>query len=537
MNKTTSFIALAAVAALAGVGAGAWWLGRQQGMRDAALVTAQPAANASVSDDPSLWTIPQGEEATRRHIRDSIKAGDVDPVTGRRILNYHDPRVPGKNFDTPAKSPFMDMMLVPRYAGSDAADASSVTVSPRIQQNLGLRTAPVVEGALVSEVTAVGNVAWNEREQVELSSRAMGFVEKLHVKAALDRVAAGASLAELYVPDWVSAQEEYLALARLSGPGTEALQDAARQRMRQAGMTTAQIERAIASGRVQSRFTLTAPIAGIVSELLVREGATVMPGATLMRLQGTRTVWAEGAVPESQAALLQPGARVRTTSPGAPGQTFEGQVQALLPEVDAVTRTIRARVELANSQGRLVPGMLVSMRLALPKAAASLLVPSDAVIQTGRHSVVMVAEEGGRFRPVKVTTGLEASGQTEISAGLQIGQRVVLSGQFLIDSEASLRGLEARLNQEPAPMPTPVQQRYTTDAVIDALSGDTVTLTHPPIPALKWPQMQMGFKLPPRSEQPRDLKAGDRLKIEFEMQDGQVPRIISLQRVAPEAGK
>ncbi len=357
MNKKTSFVALAAVAALVAVGGGAWWLGMQQGMGHTAsapqAVAAQPA-----NDDPSLWTIPQGEEATRRHIRDSLKAGDMDPATGRRILNYHDPMVPGKNFEAPAKSPFMDMMLVPRYAGSDAADAGSVTVSPRIQQNLGLRTAPVVEGSLVSEVTAVGNVAWNEREQVELSSRAMGFVEKLHVKAALDRVAAGAPLAELYVPDWVAAQEEYLALARLTGDGTDSLQDAARQRMRQAGMTPAHIARVVASGVVLPRFTLTAPIAGIVSELMVREGATAMPGMALMRLQGTRTVWAEGAVPESQAALLQPGARVRTTSPGAPGQTFEGQVQALLPEVDAVTRTIRARVELANPQGRQGRGYL-----------------------------------------------------------------------------------------------------------------------------------------------------------------------------------
>ncbi len=541
MNKTTSFIALAAAAALVAVGGGAWWLGMQQGMGHSAQTTAQPAAGTSTTstDDPSLWTIPQGEEATRRHIRESLKAGDLDPVTGRRILNYHDPMVPGKNFEAPAKSPFMDMMLVPRYAGSGAADASSVTVSPRIQQNLGLRTVPVLEGSLVSEVTAVGNVAWNERERVELSSRALGFVEKLHVKAALDRVAAGVPLAELYVPDWVAAQEEYLALARLSGDGADTLKDAARQRMRQAGMAPAHIERVVASGLVQPRFTLTAPIAGIVSELMVREGATVMPGMTLMRLQGTRTVWAEGAVPESQAALLQPGARVRTTSPGAPGQTFEGQVQALLPEVDTVTRTIRARVELANPQGRLVPGMLVSMRLDRPKAAATLLVPSDAVIHTGRRSVVMVAEEGGRFRPVEVTAGLEVGGQTEISAGLQMGQRVVLSGQFLIDSEASLRGLEVRLNQEPAPpsTATSTQQRYTTDAVIDALSGDTVTLTHPPIAALKWPQMQMDFKLPPRAQQPRNLEAGDRLQIEFEMQEGEVPRITSLQRVAPEPAK
>lgn len=534
MNKKASAVALAAMTVLAAVGGGAWWLGMQQGMGRNTPALQSVAATAA-NDDPSLWSIPQGEEATRRHIRDSLKAGDMDPVTSRRILNYHDPMVPGKNFEAPAKSPFMDMMLVPRYAGSDAADASSVTVSPRIQQNLGLRTAPVVEGSLVSEVTAVGNVAWNERDRVELSSRAMGFLEKLHVRAALDRVVAGAPLAELYVPDWVAAQEEYLALARLTGSGTDSLRDAARQRMQQVGMTPAQIELVVRSGEVQPRFTLTAPIAGIVSELMVREGATVMPGMTIMRLQGTRTVWAEGAVPESQAGLLLPGARVRTTSPGAPGQTFEGRVQALLPEVDAVTRTIRARVELANPQGRLVPGMLVSMRLDRPRAAVTLLVPSDAVVRTGRRSVVMVAEDAGRFRPVEVTAGLEVGGQTEISAGLQLGQRVVLSGQFLIDSEASLRGLEARLNQEPKPKAA--QQRYTTDAVINALSDDTVTLTHPPIPALRWPQMQMNFTLPPRAQQPQDLKAGDRLQIEFEMQDGEVPRITSLQRVAPEPRK
>lgn len=547
MNKKILFLALAAVTALVAVGGGAWWLGLQQGMgHSMPTPAAQPKEATTVMEEPSLWSIAQGEEATRRHIRESLKAGDMDPLTGQRILNYHDPMVPGSNFEAPAKSPFMNMMLVPRYAGGNAADASSVTVSPRIQQNLGLRTAPVVRGSLVSEVTAVGNVAWNERERVELSSRAMGFVEKLHVNAVFDRVAAGAPLAELYVPDWVAAQEEYLALARLTGEGTDSLQDAAQQRMRQAGMTPVHIQSVVTHGQVLPRFTITAPIAGIVSELMVREGATVMPGMPLMRLQGTRTVWAEGAVPESQAALLQRGARVRTTSPGAPGQTFEGKVQALLPEVDKVTRTIRARVELANPQGRLVPGMLVSMRLDRPRSKSTLLVPSDAVIRTGRRNVVMVAEDGGRFRPVEVTAGLEVGGQTEISAGLQMGQRVVLSGQFLIDSEASLRGLEARINQEPMPMPMPTSkstspsmpatppQRYTTDAVVDALKGDTVTLTHPPIPALKWPQMQMDFTLPPLAQPTRKLEAGDRLRIEFEMQEGDVPRITSLQRVATE---
>ena len=535
MKQTRTAMVVAAVIALAAVGSGAWWLGMQLGMeRGPAAIgasTQTEGAPAAGATDPDQWTIAQGEDATRRHIQSGLKVGDIDPVKGRRILNYHDPMVPGKHFDAPAKSPFMDMMLVPRYAGNGAADTSSITVSPRIQQNLGLRTAPVVQGALVSEITAIGSVAWNERDQALVSSRAMGYVEKLHVNAVLDRVAAGAPLAELYVPDWVAAQEEYLALARLSGAGTDTLKDAARQRTRQAGMEPAQIQQVVNSGQLQPRFTLRAPIAGVLTELTVRQGSTAMPGMVIARIQGTRTVWAEGEVPESQAALLQPGAPVKASSPGAPGQNFEGRLQALLPQVNPATRTVRARLELANPDGRLVPGMSVQMRFARSSADSTLMVPSDAVIHTGRRSVVMLAAEGGRFSPVEVVTGLETGGQTKIVSGLQVGQRVVLSGQFLIDSEASLRGLEARLNQAPE---AGAPSRYRTDAVINTLSGDTVNLTHPPIAALKWPEMTMDFKLPPRERQPRILEAGDRLQIEFRLQEGDLPQITEIQRVAPE---
>lgn len=539
MNPKNLKITVIAVAALAAVGGGAWWLGMSQGM----AMMAAPEAVSAATADPSQWTIPQGEAATRRHIRDGLKAGDVDPATGLRIQNYHDPMVPGKNFDAPAKSPFMDMMLVPRYAGGGqgAADEGTVSVSPRVQQNLGLRTAEVVAGSLAMEVVAVGNVAWNERLQEVVAARAMGFVEKLHVRATFDRVVAGAPLLDLYVPDWVAAQEDYLAAARMTGPGTDTLRDAARARMRQVGMGEALIEQVAQQQRVQGRVTLTAPVGGVVTELMAREGATVMPGMPLMRLQGTATVWAEGQVPESQAAQLKPGAAVVASSPAAPGQRFTGRVQALLPEVDAATRTLKARLELANPSARLVPGMFVQLRFAEPPRAKSLLVPMDAVIHTGRRSVVMLAEPEGRFRPVEVKTGLEAQGQTEILAGLEPGQRVVLAGQFLIDSEATLRGVEARLNQAPgapaAAPPAPEAAVHRTPARIEALDGDTVTLDHPPIPSLKWPQMVMDFRLPPAERRPRDLTPGEQVEIEFRMQDGDVPQITSVQRVAPGAAK
>ncbi len=540
------WIACAATfALLVGVGIAAWQSGVRSGVRmgvsaeprstaDDAL--SKPGASTAVEamSDPSTWTISQGEDATRRHMRDGLKAGDLDPATGRRILNYHDPMVPGRNFDAPAKSPFMDMMLVPRYAGAEGSDTGTVTVSPRIQQNLGLRTAVVEAGALSAEVTAVGSIAWNERDQTTVTSRANGFVEKLHVRATFDRVAAGAPLLDVYVPDWVAAQEDLLAISRMQGSGLDTLREAALQRMRQAGMSPAQIDLVQRTGVLQARFTLRAPQAGVVTALMVREGATVMPGTPLMTVQGTATVWAEAEVPESQSAELMPGMAVSATSPAVPRQTFEGRLQVLLPQVEPTTRTLKARLELPNPGARLVPGMLVQMRFARPAGDMRLLVPADAVIRTGQRSVVMLAEADGRFRPVQVQTGREAGDQVEVIAGLQAGQRVVRSGQFLIDSEASLRGLEARLNQGTEPAP-PAPQSHRTDAVINALEGDTVTLTHPPVPSLNWPEMTMDFKLPPRERQPRDLGVGERVQIEFQMQDGDVPQITDLQRVAPGA--
>ena len=165
---------------------------------------------------------------------------------------------------------------------------------------------------------------------------------------------------------------------------------------------------------------------------------------------GLASVWANAEVPESQAALLRPGAKVQARTPAVPGEVFDGKVQAILPEVNATTRTLKARVELANPSQRLVPGMFVTMNFMDMRPQKALLVPSDAVIQTGKRTVVMLAEDNGRFRPVDVEAGIESGGQTEIRRGLQAGQRVVVSSQFLIDSEASLRGIEARLNNEQA---------------------------------------------------------------------------------------
>lgn len=528
MNKKTTVIALLATGVLGASGFGLYQLGLKNGTTGApmAVSAGTTAAPMGTPVDPSTWGIPEGEAATRRHIEAGIKGGDVDPVTGRSILYYHDPMVPGKKFEAPGKSPFMDMMLVPAYAGAQGADSGTVSVSSRIQQNLGVRTGEVVSGQLASAVSAVGTVAWNERGQYVVQARATGFIEKLHVRAALDHVGKGQPLLDLYVPDWVAVQEDYLTARRLQGRGLETLAEGARQRMRQAGMSEAQIALVERTGQVQARTTLVAPASGVVTELMAREGGTAMMGMPLMRINDLSTVWVQAEVPESQAAQVAVGAQVAAQTPALPGEVFRGQVQALLPEVNPTTRTRKARMALANPKGQLVPGMFVQMQLTGNQARPTLLVPSEALVRTGKRTLVMAVESDGAFRPVEVQIGHEQGGQTEILAGLSQGRKIVLSGQFLIDSEANLKGVEARLSSGKEQGPTSAaQQTYRTNARVEAVTGDTLTLTHPEVPALKWPGMTMDFKLAPDLSSPQP-SAGSEIDIEFRMQEGDAPQIV-----------
>ncbi len=534
MNKKTFITALLATGVLSAGGLGLYQLGLKNGMTHATMATPTETQGspAGTQIDPSTWGIPEGETATRRHIEAGIKGGDVDPVTGRKILYYHDPMVPGKKFEAPGKSPFMDMMLVPAYAGAQGADSGTVSVSSRIQQNLGVRTGEVVAGQLAPEVSAVGTVAWNERGQYVVQARATGFIEKLHVRAALDQVGKGQPLLDLYVPDWVAVQEDYLTARRLQGRGLETLAEGARQRMRQAGMSEAQIALVERTGQVQARMTLVAPASGAVTELMAREGGTAMMGMPLMRINDLSTVWVQAEVPESQASQLAVGAQVAAQTPALPGEVFRGQVQALLPEVNPTTRTRKARMALANPQGKLVPGMFVQMQLkpsAQGQARATLLVPSEALVRTGKRTLVMVVEEGA-FRPVEVLVGREQNGQAEVLSGLSQGQKIVLSGQFLIDSEANLKGVEVRLSSpsgsgsEQGPT-NATQQTYRTTARVEAVAGETLTLTHPEVPALKWPGMTMDFKLAPDVASPKP-SAGSEIDIEFHMKEGDAPQVV-----------
>ena len=539
-NQKRAVIACAIVVVVAG-GFGLFRMGQHSAMNPSVAV--DPAAPVAVGIGPAAQgplpqSIAEGEAATRRHMKAGLKAGDIDPANGHKVLYYHDPMVPGNKFDKPAKSPFMDMMLVPVYAGADS-DQGKVSVSPRIQQSLGVRTALAAEAMLSPQLSAVGSIAFNEREQAVIQARATGYVERLLVRATLDRVRKGQALAELYVPDWVAAQQEYLAVRRLQGPDLAPLVEGAKSRMRLAGMTDEQIRGVEASGRPNPRTTVVAPSGGLVTEIAAREGMAVMPGATLFRISGFSTVWANAEVPESQAALVRPGAHVKAQTPATPGVVYEGRVQTLLPDVNAATRTIKARIELANPRGQLVPGMFVTMNVSDMRPEKSIVVPSEALIHTGRRSVVIVAEENGRFRPVDVQAGIESGGQTEIKKGLQVGQRVVVSSQFLIDSEASLKGVEARLNSEPAAPAAPATPRHQGEGTIRSIGKDAMAIAHGPLPSIGMDAMTMEFKLPPAQQLPRNLAAGDRIAFEFTLgPDGpQLTRLSPMPTVSASGSK
>lgn len=358
----------------------------------------------------------------------------------KKALYWYDPMYPQQKFDKPGKSPFMDMQLVPRYGAGDSAapETAAISIDPSLTQNLGVRLASVSRGVLASSLDLSGILAFNDRDVAVVQARAAGFVERVYARAPGDVLKAGAPLADILVPEWAAAQEEFLALRHTDDASLLA---ATRQRLRLSGMPAGLIAQMERSGRVQSVMTITSPLAGALQTLDVREGMTVAAGQTLARINGLGTVWLQVAVPEAQAASLAIGQTVESHFAGLPGRTFSASVSAILPTNAMDSRTVQVRVELPNPDGILRPGMSAQVRLAQSTGQSVLWLPSEALIRTGKRVLVMVAEEGGRYRPVEVQVGAENQDNTVIVGGLQEGQQVVASGQFLLDSEASLKGI------------------------------------------------------------------------------------------------
>jgi len=357
------------------------------------------------------------------------------PDTPRKPLYYYDPMVPQEHYDNPDSLSSMGMKTVPKYADASSGPTAKpgVTVDPSAMQSLGIRLATATTGTLAGTLDVTGAIDFNQRDIAIVQARAAGFIQRVYGRAPGDIIRAGAPIADVLVPEWGGAQGEYEAVRKTGDPSLIA---AARQRLRLIG-----IPGGVAGGHGMT--TIRSPIGGVIQTLDARAGVTLAPGQTLAQVNGLGTVWLNAAVPEVRASAVKVGQTANAELAGFPGERFTGRVIAVLPTTQADSRTLTVRIELRNPSGRLRPGMFATVHLGGTSDTA-LLVPSEAVIRTGKRTLVMLADGKGRFRPAEVRIGREASGQTEILAGLASGEKVVASGQFLLDSEASLTGIAAR---------------------------------------------------------------------------------------------
>ena len=421
------WLAVALALLALGAGAGYWWGDRMEMSR--------PSAGSPTS--PGNMATPPGAAAGNG-----------------KLLYWYDPMIPNEHFDKPGKSS-MGMQMVPKYA-DEGSGSGGVRVSSGVVQNLGIRLGKVEKASLRSGLHAVGSVVFDDRLVELVQARVEGYVTHLHVKAPLERVHRGQPLATILAPQWLEAQQEYLTLVDARSESAGVIRDAARQRLVVLGVPAAAIRSVETKHETNATTTLLAPIDGVVTELGVRDGAAFMAGASLFRINGLASVWVNAQIPESRVSLVPLGSTAEAHATAWPGMTFRGRVSAFLPQVDPQTRTLTVRVALDNPDFRLSPGMWVALDFTAPASQPQLVVPSEAVIVTGERSAVIVAGEGGSFDVVNVTTGVEQDGRTPILSGLKEGQLIVLSGQFLIDSEASLTSTVTRLKTTaPSSMVTP----------------------------------------------------------------------------------
>ena len=324
----------------------------------------------------------------------------------------------------------------------------AVHLTPAQLTTFGVTFGTVEQRTLSTEVRTVGTVTMDESRVASVTPKINGYVERLYVNTTGQRVQRGEPLAEVYSPELLAAQEELLVARRLERtmgqsavPGvpssTGELLAAARRRLRLWDVSEAQIDDVLRTGRVRRTVTLYAPVSGVVTEKKVVLGQSVQAGMELYAVADLSAVWVDVQVRESEAGDLRVGTGADLEFATYPGRSYKGRVTFLYPTVAEQTRTVRARVSVANTDGRLKPGMYATVRLTSPTRSA-LTVPRAAVVQTGERAVVFMDEGGGALRPIDVETGRSAGEYVEILGGLKAGQRVVTSAQFLLDSESNL---------------------------------------------------------------------------------------------------
>ncbi len=410
------------------------------------------------------------------------------------ILYWVAPMDPNYRRDKPGKSP-MGMDLVPVYADQAGGDADVVRIDPAMVQNLGVRSARVERGPLWRRISTVGYVAFDERKISHLHLRTDGWVEKLYVKSNGERVRKGDILFELYSPDLVNAQEEYIQALRA---GNTHLKNASHDRLVALGISREQIREITRKRRAAQRVRVHASQDGIVDSLNVREGMYVKPATEVMALADLSSVWLLVDIFERQSEWVAPGQPAEVELGYLPGRVWEGKVEFVYPTIDPKTRTLQARLVFDNPDETLKPDMYAKVHIFAGPKKNVLSIPREALIRTGNGDRVVLDLGDGKFKAVQVSAGMESGDFVEIKSGVREGDRVVTSAQFLIDSEASLRASFSRMEPEENNTPKkPAQgdQAIMGTGVINEVfpTERKLNLTHQPIAALGWPQMTMDF--------------------------------------------
>jgi multidrug efflux pump subunit AcrA (membrane-fusion protein) len=396
-------------------------------------------------------------------------------ASGRKILYWYDPMAPGSKFDKPGKSPFMDMDLVPKYADEEekgtGESAVKVGLSPEAIRATGVAVVPVEIAAVAPEIRAVGTIETDETKLARVAARVAGRIEKLFANYTGERVAKGAPLYTLYSPDLVATQREYLLALenrRRLASGTEEAKGSAedllaatRDRLRLWGIGPGQIAALEQSGRPELALTFRSPIDGTVLQKTAVEGQYVAEGTELYLLADLSSVWLLAQVYEFELARLKTGQPAEATVSSLSGRVFRGRIAFIEPVLDRETRSVRVRIVLPNPKGDLKPGMFADALIRVP-AESRLVVPRNAVIDTGTRRVVYVESAPNTFTARNVTPGSAAGDKVEILEGLKEGERVVAQGNFFIDSQAQLAGgqslqwsgaLEVRMTPTAGPKP------------------------------------------------------------------------------------
>jgi multidrug efflux pump subunit AcrA (membrane-fusion protein)/rubrerythrin len=374
-------------------------------------------------------------------VRKQSGSSTAVPSGERKVKFYKSTMNPGETSPVPAKdSTGIDMVAV-YEPDAGASDSQLIAIEPMTMQDMNIRTATVTRGPLRRPVRTVGVIEYNEAALADVTTKFKGWVEKLYVDTTGQQVHRGDPLFEIYSPELYSAQREYvLALEGTNTPGGAALKASALTKLKFFDMSNEQIADLERTREPRKTVRILSPQDGFVVEKTVVEGQLADAGTKLYRLADLGLVWVQAQIYEQDLDYVKLGQEATVTLSYLPDRAFRGRVTYIYPNVDEKTRTARVRMEFHNPGYFLKPGMFATVQVLSELAPSVMLVPDMAVLRSGEKNTVFLALEGGRFQPRTVTLGLQAENDTyQVISGLSEGERVVTSGQFLLDSESQLR--------------------------------------------------------------------------------------------------